>query len=127
MKHPPAIVAKKIKERTGGYRCSRPRYVPRSRFLSSIRGRILPPRDAEGSSLPPRDFGGSANPYPRWIKQGTSGGPGAYVRGWEDRFARITNPQREGCAQPQTGVPARTEPSEGTKPASVRVLDYHGA
>jgi len=68
----------------------------------------------------PRDFGRSTNPYPRWIKQGTSGGPGTYEGGnypvWD--YQPLT----------RRGARPRTRPNHPRErvTASVRALNYHG-
>jgi len=56
---------------------------------------------------------------------------GNFGRSWRATRVGRTLASRElptpsaGDAQPRTGVPARTEPSEGTAPGTVRALDYH--
>lgn len=81
--------------------------------------RILPPRDAEGSNLPPR-FWTVNQPYPRWIKQGTSGGPGTYEGG--NYPAWNYQPLTRRDARPRTRP---NHPRERVT-ASVRSHDYHG-
>lgn len=68
----------------------------------------------------PEIFGRLTNPYPRWIKQGTSGGPDTYEG--ENYPAWNYQPLTRRGARPRTRP---NHPRERVT-ASVRAHDYHG-
>lgn len=100
-----------------GYRCSNreimsfPRVDPWSEFYRRAMWKV---------PIYPRDFGRLTNPYPRWIKQGTSGGPGTYEGG--NYPAWNYQPLTRRGARPRT----RPNHRRARVTASVRALDYHG-
>lgn len=73
----------------------------------------------------PRDFGRVANPYPRWIKQGTSRGPSTnegecLASNYQPLTRGMRNPELEYRPNhPREQISRRDR-------ASVRMSDYHG-
>lgn len=98
------------------YSKSFPLVDPRSKFYRHAMWKV---------SIYPRDFGRLANPYPRWIKQGTSRGPSTYGGGYP---ASNYQPLTRGMCKPELEYRPNhpREQISWRDHASVRMSDYHG-
>jgi len=115
---PPSQQSSGRSENERGYRCSRPRLTANSQSPSlwSILGANFTTARCGRSQFTPARFWRVSQPLSAVDKTGNFG------RSWRATRVGRTLASRElptpsaGDAQPRTGVPARTEPSEGTAP-----------